>query len=50
MPSNRGELLRIQTKGENEEQTLGNVWEEGIREAITDRRPFNSETIAGARP
>jgi hypothetical protein len=48
MPSNRRKPLRIQTKGENDEQTLGNVWEEGTREAITDGCPFNSETIAGA--
>lgn len=50
MPSNRRKPLRIQTQGENAEQTSGNVWEEGIREAITDGRPFNSETIAGAMP
>ena len=50
MPSDRRESLGIQTKGENDEQTSGNVWEEGIRKAITDARPFDSETIAGAMP
>jgi len=40
----------IQTKGENDEQTSGNVWEEGIRKAITDGCHFHSETITGAMP
>ena len=50
MPSNRRESLRIQTNGENDEQTSGNVWEEGIRKAITDGCHFHSETITGAMP
>jgi hypothetical protein len=46
----RRESLRIQIKGENDKQTSGNVWEEGIRESITNNRPFISEAVAGAMP
>jgi hypothetical protein len=60
------ESPRIQIEGKNDEQTPGetpgetpdktpdetpgDVWEEGIRESITNNRSFISEAAAGAMP
>ena len=44
------ESPRIQIESENDEQTPGDVWEESIRESITNSRSFISEAAAGAMP
>jgi hypothetical protein len=38
VPFDRRESPRIQIESENDEQTPGGVWEEGIRESITNNR------------
>jgi hypothetical protein len=42
--------MRLQIEGENDEQTPGDIYEEGIREAITQRREFIPQTVAGSMP
>ena len=46
----RREFIRLQLEGENDEQTPGDVYEEGIREAITQGREFIGSTVAGLMP
>jgi hypothetical protein len=42
--------MRLELKGENDEQTSGDVYIKGIREAVTQRREFNSSAVAGSMP
>jgi transposase InsO family protein len=50
IPFERREFMRLQLEGENDEQTPGDVYVEGINEAITQGREFNPLTVAGAMP
>jgi hypothetical protein len=40
--------MRLQLEGENDEQTSGDVYEEGIREAITQGREFVGSAVTGS--
>ena len=44
------ESPHIQIESEDDEQPPGDVWEEGIRESITNNRSLISEAVAGAIP
>jgi IS30 family transposase len=46
----RRESMRLEIEGENSEQTPGDIWEEGIHEAVSDHRPFDGNAVAGAMP
>jgi hypothetical protein len=50
VPYERREFIRLQLEGENDEQTPGDVYEEGIREAVTQGREFTGSTVAGSMP
>jgi hypothetical protein len=49
-PFHRREFMRLQLEGENDEQTPGDVYEEGIREAVAQRRDFIPQAVAGSMP
>jgi hypothetical protein len=42
--------MRLEIEGENDEQTSVDVWEERVRESITDGRSFDSLAVAGGLP
>jgi hypothetical protein len=46
----RREFMRLQLEGENDEQTSGDVYMEGINEAVTQGRDFNPSAVAGSMP
>jgi hypothetical protein len=50
VPFDRRESMRLEIEGQNNEQTPGDIWEEGIREAVANHRPFDSNAVAGATP
>lgn len=40
--------MRLEQEGENDEQTPGDIYVEGIREAVAQRREFDSLAVAGS--
>jgi hypothetical protein len=50
VPFNRRDSLRLEIEDENNEQTPGDIWTEGIRDAVANNLLFNSNAVAGAMP
>ena len=42
--------MRLEIEDENDEKAAVDVWEERVRESITDGRPFDSLAVAGGLP
>jgi hypothetical protein len=49
-PYDRREFMRLQLEGENDEQTPGDIYVEGISQAIAQGRQFNPSAVAGSMP
>jgi len=50
IPYERREFMRLEQEGENDEQTPGDIYVEDIREAVAQRREFDSSAVAGSMP